>query len=129
MSNTELTAKQQETFNAIQNFIETRNYSPTVSELKLLLSVSSNQAVLNHLDALQDKGYITREKRARGIMIKKHSFAGSGENEFLNILSRISENKKGHSKNSKVRASYSNPYIMDENSGKVIFGRIDNEQY
>lgn len=74
MSIIQITQKQKTALEAIYNSIENSGFPPTLAELREDLNVSSNQSVLNFLDALEKKGLIKRERgknkgMARGIRI------------------------------------------------------------
>ncbi|KKS12568.1 MAG: LexA repressor [Candidatus Daviesbacteria bacterium GW2011_GWB1_41_5] len=129
MSDQSLTPKQLETLQKIEKHIDANGFAPTVAELKTTLAVSSNQAVINHLDALEGKGYITREKRARGIKVTKPSSSGDEGNSLVSILSEITKNRQASNKKVKPRMLFSSPYALSDASGQVIHGKIDNEQY
>jgi len=65
-----LTPKQKKVLELIYDFINSSGFPPSLADLKDSLNVASNQAVLNFLNSLEDKGYIAREKgEARGIKI------------------------------------------------------------
>jgi repressor LexA len=65
-----ITPKQKKVLELIYDFINTSGFPPTLADLKNALNVVSNQAVLNFLNFLENKGYIAREKgEARGIKI------------------------------------------------------------
>ena len=65
-----LTPKQKKVLEIIYSYIKNDGYPPSLSDLKNALDVASNQAVLNFLNALEEKGYIAREKgEVRGIQI------------------------------------------------------------
>jgi repressor LexA len=67
---TTITPKQKRVLELIYDFIEKSGFPPTLADLKNALDVVSNQAVLNFLNALEEKGYIKREKgEARSIRI------------------------------------------------------------
>lgn len=127
-----LTDKQQETMDLIVSYIASHSVPPTLSELQVLLNVSSNQAVLNHLDALEEKGFIERKKTARGIRVIKSADEDAKENDgnvdFLDLLTGLAEKKRQRAKKPRS-VEYADPYSADENSGKIIIGRYNNEQY
>lgn len=65
-----LTPKQKKVLELIYNFIKDSGFPPSFADLKSALDVASNQAVLNFLEALENKGYIKRDKgEARSIAI------------------------------------------------------------
>lgn len=57
-----LTDRQREVLDAILVFTENHHYAPTVRELCGILGFSSTCTMQVHLNALQRKGYITRER-------------------------------------------------------------------
>ncbi len=123
-----LTKKQFEALRVISEFVAKNNTAPTLVELQPLLNVSSNQAVINYLDVLEEKGYIEREKKARGIRLMKSVSEVSEENMLLNILSEIAERKKAV-KHPIAKMTYDNPYSSENFSGRIISGAFNNEQY
>lgn len=65
-----ITARQAEVLKFIYKSISDSGYPPTLAELREALNVSSNQAVLDILKILEDKGYIEKaEGMARGLRI------------------------------------------------------------
>lgn len=65
-----ITPKQKKVLGLIYDFINTSGFPPSLADLKNALDVVSNQAVLNFLNSLENKGYIARVKgEARGIKI------------------------------------------------------------
>ncbi len=63
-----ITKKQEEVYDFILDQIEKFNRPPTILEIKQNFSYSSNQAVVDHLTALEKKGYIKRQSKSRGII-------------------------------------------------------------
>ena len=65
-----LTPKQKKVLELIYDFINASGFPPSLADLKSALGAASNQAVLNFLNSLENKGYIARVKgEARGIKI------------------------------------------------------------
>ena len=65
-----ITVRQAEVLKLIYKSISDSGYPPTLAELRDSLDVSSNQAVLDILKILEDKGYIEKEEgMARGLRI------------------------------------------------------------
>ncbi|AXA30900.1 DNA-binding protein [Klebsiella variicola] len=65
-----LTFRQQEVFDLLLAYINQHGYPPTLSELADMLGVSSSNAVLLHLRALERKNFIKLSRRvSRGISI------------------------------------------------------------
>lgn len=63
-----LTEKQEQVLELIRGYQLEHGTSPTLRELREALGVSSDNSVLKHLDALEDKGYISRrEEGSRSI--------------------------------------------------------------
>lgn len=65
----ELSPRQQETFDAIQKHIREEGLPPTIREIMAHLDVAYPRGVQRHLEALEKKGYLTRDSRSRGITI------------------------------------------------------------
>jgi len=67
---TNITEKQKKVLELIYESIISSGFPPTLADLKELLKLSSNQAVLNYLVSLEKQGFIKREEgQARGIKI------------------------------------------------------------
>ncbi|MEK7553115.1 MAG: transcriptional repressor LexA [Patescibacteria group bacterium] len=68
--NSQITEKQKKVLDIIYNNIITEGFPPSLADLRESLNLASNQAVLNYLNSLEEKGYIQREEgQARGIKI------------------------------------------------------------
>jgi len=63
----ELTARQRQVLDAIVDYRAERGYPPSIRELRRTLGVSSLRGVTIHLDALERKGWIERERTSRSI--------------------------------------------------------------
>lgn len=123
----DLTDKQLNTLHAIEKFIFENGMSPTLAELHPILGVSSNQSIINHLNVLEEKGFIERKKTARGIRITK-LIKDNEESSILELLEEIRA-RKSEQKNNNVSIPYSVPLNSSEEAGKVIEVSYDNEQY
>ncbi len=65
-----ITNRQKDALLAVYDSFRASGYPPTLHDLKVILSIKSNQAVLDLLNALEKKKYIKREGgSARGIKI------------------------------------------------------------
>lgn len=64
-----LTDKQQHVLNVITDFVSKNAKSPTIEELQTLLSQKSKRWVVQYLEALERKGFITRSSTYRGIRL------------------------------------------------------------
>lgn len=69
-----LTKKQAEVLDLIQEEYKKRGSAPSLSEMMAKLGLSTKRSVAFHLDALERKGYIVRNGRARGIKLLGGSF-------------------------------------------------------
>jgi len=69
-----ITKRQKEFLEAIYNSLKNEGYPPTFKELREQFGISSNQAILGHLNALEKKGFIKREDTARGIQILQKGY-------------------------------------------------------
>jgi repressor LexA len=75
----QLTKRQREIYEFIQDKIETRGYGPTVREIGLGFKIKSPNGVMCHLKALEKKGLIIREGfSARAIQLVDYHPTGSG---------------------------------------------------
>lgn len=64
-----LTDKQQHVLNVITDFVSKYAKSPTIEELQHLLAQKSKRWVVQYLEALEKKGFITRSSTYRGIRL------------------------------------------------------------
>ncbi len=68
----ELTERQQEILDFIQEFININSYPPTYREIGKKFDIASTYGVKRHLDALQKKGYLdTCKNTSRTISVKQ----------------------------------------------------------
>lgn len=67
-----LTERQKQILKAITDYIQEKKYSPTVRELASMVGIKSSSTLYGHLQRLEKKGYITREKgKARTIRLDR----------------------------------------------------------
>ncbi len=64
-----LTKKQENVLETIRDYYLDRGYAPSLGELQQLLHINSKRGVVNHLNALEKKGFIIRTSNARGITL------------------------------------------------------------
>ena len=64
-----LTKRQEKVLNIIRDFFLQNNQAPSLGELQEMLGFKSKRGVVNHLIALENKGYIIRTSEPRGIQI------------------------------------------------------------
>lgn len=62
-----LTKKQIRVLNAINEYIQKEQISPTVRELCDILGLSSTSTAHRYLNRIEEKGYITRKKNLQGV--------------------------------------------------------------
>lgn len=73
----ELTTRQRQVLDFLSAYLERHGYPPTLREICAELGTSGNVSALNHLDALERKGYITREAgSSRGITVNGEPQSG-----------------------------------------------------
>ena len=82
MSNEELSPRQRQTFGVIKDHIKDHGLPPTIREIMAALKVNYPRGVQRHLEALEKKGYITRDSRSRGITIAE---------QFREVAAEISD--------------------------------------
>ncbi len=82
-----ITVRQAEVLKLIYKSISDSGYPPTLAELRQSLDVSSNQAVLDILKILEEKGYIKKEEgTARTIRILKKGIEELGLKQMAPIV-------------------------------------------
>ncbi len=70
MPKQELTAKQREMLDAVQDWIREYGRPPTLREMAVRMGVSSTNAIRDHLRSLETKGFLKREARlSRGLEV------------------------------------------------------------
>lgn len=67
--NESLTEKQQFLYDFIENYQMEYGKSPTIKEMREYCNVSSDNSILKHLKALEEKGYIQKDDTPRGIKL------------------------------------------------------------
>lgn len=86
----ELTEKQRRVIEAIREWIATQGYPPTIRELGKTLGIKSLRGVTTHLDAIAKKGYLSRQRGARGIKLLLEFAANTVEDAIrVPIVGRI----------------------------------------
>lgn len=65
----ELTNKQKQVLNYIENYQLENGKSPTIREIKEYMNVASDNSILKHLTALEKKGFIKKDETPRGIKL------------------------------------------------------------
>jgi len=67
--NNVLTEKQEAVLEYIEGYQMKNGASPTIREMKEFFGVSSDNSILKHLKALEEKGYIEKDDTPRGIKL------------------------------------------------------------
>jgi len=76
-----LTSKQKTIYTYIRNYLLEKDFSPTLEEIRSYVGVGAINTVIDHLKALENKGYIVRRKHAkRNIEIRE---VPNSENESM----------------------------------------------
>lgn len=65
----ELTERQQAIYQFLGETIRQRGFPPSIREISAHFGISSTQGVQRHLEALEKKGFIERDSRARSIRL------------------------------------------------------------
>lgn len=78
-----LTNKQEEVLALVRDFFLENGYAPSLGELQTKLGFSSKRGVVNHLIALENKGYIIRTSEPRGIQLINESDDANLNYEYL----------------------------------------------
>lgn len=76
-----LTEKQEAVLKFIEEYQSAYGKSPTIREMKEKFKVSSDNSILKHLKALQEKGYLKKDDTPRGIKLLdsvKQKLTGGG---------------------------------------------------
>ena len=82
-----LTVKQKKVLQIIYDYIKSSGFPPTLADLKNELNLSSNQAILNYLTTLEEKGCLKREDgQARGIKILPLGFKALEKERLVPFL-------------------------------------------
>lgn len=85
-----LTEKQSQILDAIRQGIEQKGHAPTVREIGALVSLSSSCTVKKHLDSLEAKGYIRRDRYKRAIsLMEDGSPLEFGRSVCVPLLGRV----------------------------------------
>lgn len=72
----ELTERQQAILVYLGETIRQRGFPPSIREISAHFGISSTQGVQRHLEALEKKGYIERDSRARSIRLTGEGVGG-----------------------------------------------------
>lgn len=81
----DLTGRQREVFNFLVTYVRENGYPPTIREIREAFHLKSNRGVVDHLRALERKGYIRRDKNSSRAIEILHA---SGYGEELSPIQR-----------------------------------------
>lgn len=84
-----LTPKQQKFLKFIKLFIKQQGYAPTLQDMAAHFQLSSLGTVQQYLEALEEKGYIERSSKARGLRILESEEGKSDSFLQLPILGKV----------------------------------------
>jgi len=85
-----LTSRQQKILELIASHIQEKGYPPSYQELADKMNVRSKFAILKHIDALVQKGYLEKDSSARGLRIIDPRFKAQNANEVqVPLIGRV----------------------------------------
>lgn len=91
MKNREITMRQKQLLQIIYNWLKTSGFAPSFDDMKKELGVSSNQAVLDLLDKLEEKKFLKRtEGLARSISIIEKGYKLLGAKPMAQMVGNAS---------------------------------------
>lgn len=96
-----ITERQQFILDHICAYIERTGYPPSVRDLADLCNIKSTQGIMRHLRALEDKGFIQRDSKARSIRIIKpagphHQAIGSPPSNIATVIGKNAQLEPYH---------------------------------
>ena len=113
MENSVLTKRQQQIFNFILSNIDKFGYPPSIPEIQEKFSFKSPNAVKDHLEALERKGYISRRPhKSRGLEILNHTSLRNNNDSVDNSVTEVPI---------VGRVSAGSPILAEENIEGTIF--------
>lgn len=113
-----LTTRQREILDYLIGHLGDKGYPPTIREIREAFGLSSNRGVVDHLKALEKKGYIRRTKgSSRAIEIIHNDAPGRGSDKGYRDLVR-------YPVAGRIVAGEPAPPIEDEEDGFLIDGEL-----
>ncbi|MHB1680126.1 MAG: LexA family protein [bacterium] len=107
-----LSKKQKDVLDFITNYIDSRGYSPSYSEIADALGLSSKSTVFKHIKSLNERGFI------KNISGKKRTLQVIGNRE--NLIRLIKDTKSSHMGNGIINSN------IDINNTVIAMDNIDN---
>ncbi|GMU51166.1 MAG: LexA repressor [Candidatus Xenobia bacterium] len=87
----EITARQDEVLNFLIETVRERGYAPSIREISAHFNLNSTQGVQRHLEALERKGFIRRDSKARAIQITPHLLEGQPGQDEVQMVPLLGE--------------------------------------
>jgi len=84
-----LTKRQKQILDHVSQSIQKEGYPPSIREIGEALGIKSPRGVVGHLEALEKKGYLSRERGARTIKIKGGAAPLSKQENAIPLLGAI----------------------------------------
>ncbi len=85
-----LTYRQKQILELIAQHIQERGYPPSYQELADQLNIKSKYAILKHIDALVQKGYLEKDSSARGLRIVDPHYQAQSTNDVqIPLIGRV----------------------------------------
>jgi len=80
-----ISERQKELLEFIYSYLENSGYPPLLEDMRVALKVTSNQAVLDLLNALEKKNLVKRDGSARSIVIKPLGYDAMGKQPLVKV--------------------------------------------
>jgi repressor LexA len=84
-----LTDRQESILQFVMDYVQEQGYPPSIREIGKQFNIDSLRGVTVHLDALQRKGYIKREKTPRSIQITHPAYQPASNVKMLPLVGSI----------------------------------------
>lgn len=125
-----LTQRQELLLSIITKQIQSEGRSPSIPELMGIMQVSSPNGIAKHLHALEIKGYITRDKGARGIRLTRQSNLPIANPEagvsYVPLVGDIAAGSPILAQEN-IEEIFAVPESMTNSSGETFFLRVKGE--
>lgn len=87
----EITARQDEILSFLIDTVRERGYAPSIREISAHFNLNSTQGVQRHLEALEKKGFIRRDSKARAIRITPQLLEGQPGQDEVQMIPLLGE--------------------------------------
>lgn len=87
----EITARQDEILSFLIDTVRERGYAPSIREISAHFNLNSTQGVQRHLEALEKKGFIRRDSKARAIQITPQLLEGQPGQDEVQMIPLLGE--------------------------------------